>query len=90
MKIDVLKSKGLEELVNAEFEIIVDNITGESKIVLKTLSNDLNEESNTNFEITVDVATGKQKIIKKTIIQQEDGKLRDFVLKSINMIYRSS
>lgn len=70
MKADVLKAKGLEELANAEFEIVIDSVTGQSKIVLKTPSTDLNTE----FEITVDIKTGKQKIIKKTIVEREDGK----------------
>ena len=77
MKADVLKSKGLEELANAEFEIIVDSVTGQSRVVLKTSSIDQDGGMNTNFEIVVDVITGKQKIIKKTIIEPEDGKLRE-------------
>ena len=73
MKADVLKSKGLDELANAEFEIVVDSVTGIPKIVLKSPSLDSNGESNTNFEIVIDAATGKQKIIKKTVVEQEDG-----------------
>ena len=74
MKADVLKAKGLEELGNAEFEIVVDANTGQSKIVLKTQSSDLNSGTNTNFEIVIDSETGKQKIIKRTVIEQEDGR----------------
>ncbi len=76
MKADVLKSKGLEELANAEFEIVVDSITGQSIIVLKNSSIDFNGANNTNFEIIVDIVTRKQKIIKKIIAEQEDGKSR--------------
>ncbi|CAF4847486.1 unnamed protein product [Rotaria sp. Silwood1] len=71
MKADVLKAKGLEELANAEFEIVVDAVTGQSTIVLKTPSSDFSSGTNTNFEIVVDIATGKQKIIKRTITEQE-------------------
>lgn len=77
MKADVLKSKGLEELANAEFEIVVDSATGQSRVVLKTSAADLSDGSNTNFEIVVDIVTGKQKIIKKTITEREDGKGSD-------------
>jgi len=76
IKGDILKTKGLDELANAEFEIIIDDITGQSKIVLKTLSSEFNEEINTNFEITIDIKTGKQKIIKKILNEKEDGKLK--------------
>jgi hypothetical protein len=76
MKADVLKSKGLDELANAEFEIVVDSVTGQSKIVLKSPSMDSNGENNPNFEIIIDAVTGKQKIIKKTVTEQEDGKSR--------------
>lgn len=70
MKADVLKAKGLQELANAEFEIIIDSVTGQAIVVLKTPSSDLN----TDFEITIDIVTGKQKIIKKTLTEREDGK----------------
>ncbi|CAF1162643.1 unnamed protein product [Rotaria sordida] len=71
MKADVLKAKGLEELANAEFEIVIDAITGQSRIVLKTPSSDLSGGTNTTFEVVVDIVTGKQKIIKRTITEQE-------------------
>ncbi|CAF4001018.1 unnamed protein product [Rotaria sp. Silwood2] len=71
MKADVLKAKGLEELANAEFEIVVDAVTGQSRIVLKTPSSDFSSGTNTNFEIIVDIVTGKQKIIKRTVTEQE-------------------
>jgi hypothetical protein len=92
MKVDVMKTKGLEELANAEFEIVIDSITGQSKIVLKTPSSDLNKGIHTNFEISIDIVTGKQKIIKRIISQQEDGKNKFFYLKSHQEYdrYRSS
>ena len=76
MKVDVLKAKGLEELANAEFEVIVDSVTGQSRVVLKTSQIDVNDGNNTHFEIIVDIVTGKQKIIKKTIVEPENGKLK--------------
>jgi hypothetical protein len=76
MKADVLKSKGLDELANAEFELVVDSVTGQSKLILKTSSIDPNGGSNINFEIIVDAITRKQKIIKKIVTKQEDGKSR--------------
>jgi hypothetical protein len=92
MKVDVMKTKGLEELANAEFEIVIDSITGQSRIVLKTPSSDLNKGIHTNFEISIDIVTGKQKIIKRIISQQEDGKNKFFYLKSHQEYdrYRSS
>lgn len=76
MKADVLKAKGLEELGNAEFEVVVDSVTGQSRVVLKTSQIDANDGNNTHFEIIVDIVTGKQKIIKKTIVEPENGKLK--------------
>ncbi len=64
----------MDELANEEFEIIIDDITGQSRIVLKTSSLEFDEEINTNFEITIDIKTGKQKIIKKILTEKEDGK----------------
>lgn len=72
MKADVLKAKGLEELAQAEFEIVVDEKTGKSRIVLKTPSSELSAGGNVNFEIVVDFVTGKQKIVKRTITGAED------------------
>ena len=74
MKADALKAKGLEELANAEFEIVVDEKTGQSRIILKTPSSELSAGGNVNFEIVVDCVTGKQKIVKRTITGVEDGK----------------
>jgi hypothetical protein len=69
MKADVIKAKRLEELGDVEFEIIIDEVTGKARVVLKTPSSDFN---NTTFEITVDIKTGKQKIIKRTVTEQDD------------------
>lgn len=79
MKADVMKSRGLEELANAEFEIVVDSDTGESRVVLKTSSLDTSNENNTHFEIVVDTVTGKQKIIKKTVVEAENGRTNFFI-----------
>ena len=73
MRADILKAKGLEELANAEFEIIVDAATGQSRIIMKTPSSDLSGGRNTNFEIVVDYVTGKQKIVKRTTTERESG-----------------
>ena len=74
MKADVLKAKGLEELANVNFEIVIDKETGEKRIVMNTPSSDLSAGANTNFEIVVDYVTGKQKIIKRTVVGNEDCK----------------
>lgn len=76
MRADVLKAKGLEELADAEFEVVVDSVTGQSRVVLKTIQPDMNDGNNTHFEIIVDIVTGKQKIVKKTIVEQENGKMK--------------
>lgn len=75
MKAEALKSKGLEELGDAEFEIVVDSTTGQSRIVLKTSASDVAGGTNTKFEIVVDAVTGKQKIIKQTVVEQDNGNL---------------
>lgn len=74
MKADVLKSKGLEELANVNFEVVIDSVTGQTRIVMKTPTSELNGDTNTKFEITIDIVTGKQKIVKKTITERDDGK----------------
>lgn len=74
MKPSVLKAKGLEELANAEFEIVVDAATGKSRIVLKTPSSSLSGGTNVTFEIIVDIVTGVQKIVKRTVIKRDKGK----------------
>ena len=84
MKADVIKAKGLEELGNVEFEVVIDEVTGKARVVLKTPSTDFN---NTTFEITVDVKTGKQKIIKRTVIEQDDGKIEFIELKILMIFY---
>ncbi|CAF4339793.1 unnamed protein product [Rotaria socialis] len=71
MKADVIKAKGLDELANAVFEIVIDPVTGQQRIVLKSPSSSLSGGTNTTFEIIVDIVTGVQKIIKRTIIKQD-------------------
>lgn len=71
MKAEVLKSKGLEELANVNFHVVVDETTGESRIVMTTPTSDISNAGNANFEIVIDRITGKQKIIKRTVTGNE-------------------